>query len=158
MGKTNVTKVNATGSTAKKDEKEKGRKDFPIKDALYTDADGNNVKAVNGDDLLVAVPKPIKDDSGKVIYSGFNPRKHLPLKKSDFASMTSYIRYQAYISRIKAQALVKSAEEKEKKANRIEKFGDEATRKKAQRVARMRENLKKLEEGLVAEGIDISEL
>ena len=159
MAGTKVQKIGAgtTGTTAKKEEKkEKGRVAFVVKDAMYRDTENNVVTAVNGDGQLIAVPVPIKDESGKIVYVGYNSRKHLPLKKSDFASIVEHIRYQAYIARLKAVALIKSAEEKEAKADRIAKFGDDATRKKAQKVARMREQLKLLEQGLVEEGVDIS--
>jgi len=152
-----VNKVNPK-ENGKKEEKEKGRVDFSIKDAKYRDKDGNVVTAVNGDGLLVAVPVPIKDADGKILYAGYNARKHLPLKKSEFASITEYLRYQAFVARIKAAILVKNAEEKEAKANRIEKFGDEATRKKAQRVAKMREQLAALENQLKSEGVNVDEI
>lgn len=163
MSGTKTTKVSANGDKptdkGKKDKKEKKvRIDFPIADAMYRDKEGNVVTAVNGDGLLVAVPVPLKDGTGKIIYAGHNSRKHLPLKKSNFASIAGYIRYQAVIARAKAVTLIKSAEEKEAKASRIEKFGDESTRKKAQKVARMREQLKVLEAGLVEEGVDIDKL
>ena len=159
MARTKVNKVGAGETTKPEEKKEKGRVAFPIKDAMYRQSKENGnavVTAVNGDGLLIAVPKPLKDDAGKIIYAGFNSRKHLPLKKSDFASIVEHIRYQAYIARLKAVALIKSAEEKEAKADRIAKFGDDATRKKAQKVARMREQLKLLEQGLVEEGVDIT--
>ena len=161
MAKTQVNQVNkvSAGKTTKLEEKkEKGRIAFPVKDAKYRDKDGNVVIAVNGDGLLIAIPVPIKDADGKVVYAGYNNRKHLPLKKSDFAEITMHIRYQAHIARLKAVILIKSAEEKEAKASRIEQFGNETTRKKAQKVARMREQLKVLEAGLVEEGVDIDKL
>jgi len=164
MTGTNVNKVNpgneGSANEETKEEK-KGKVDFPIKEAMYRNAEDGVVTAVNGDGLLVAVPVPLKEgkgDEAKVIYTGYNIRKHLPLKKSDFACIHTYIRYQAYVARMKALALVKSAEEKEKKASRIEKFGDEATRKKATKVARLREQLAVLEKGLKDEGVDITDL
>lgn len=161
MAGTKVTKVGAGTTTMpdkdKKDKKDKGRKEFPVKDAMYRDEKGNVVTAVNGDGLLIAVPVPIKDGD-KVVYAGFSNRKHLPLKKSIFAGIANYIRYQAVVARAKALVLIKSAEEKETKADRIEQFGDENTRKKAQKVARMREQLKVLEQELVAEKVDINNL
>lgn len=165
MAKTEVNKVGAgtTGSTtSKKDKKDKKKKavriDFPIADAMYRNDDKEVVTAVNGDGLLIAVPVPLKDDEGKIVYAGFKGRKHNPLKKNDFASIAGFIRFQAHVARMKAITFVKSAEEKEAKADRIEQFGDESTRKKAQKVARMREQLAILEAGLKEEGVDISKL
>ncbi len=160
--KSNVNKVGQVAAPepnkadAKK-EKEKGRVAFNIKDAMYRDKEGNVVTAVNGDGLLVAVPQPIKEDD-KVVYAGYSVRKHLPLKKSEFAALTGHIRYQAYVSRVKAAILVKNAIEKEKKADRIDQFGNEETRKKAAKVARMREQIAILEGDLTKEGVDITKL
>lgn len=157
MAGTKVNKVGVGDNKPTEKKEKKGRVAFPVKKAMYRDAENNIVTAVNGDGLLIAVPKPLKEDD-KVVYAGFNSRKHLPLKKSDFANITSYIRYQAYIARAKAIILVKSAEEKEAKADRIEQFGDEATRKKAAKVARMREQLQLLEKELVESNVDINKI
>jgi len=155
MAKNSVTKVGAGTQPVEKEEK--GRIDFPIKDAKYRDKDGNVVTAVNADGLLIAVPQPIKDGD-KVIYGGFNTRKHKPLKKGVFASIADYMRYQAYVGRIRAAVLVKRAVELEKKAERIAKFGDDATRRKVQKVSKMKEQLALLQKQLKEEGVDISEI
>lgn len=159
-----VNKVNPGKDETKKqdkegNEKEKGRIEFPIQGTRYRNAEGQIVTAVNSEGLLIAVPKPIKDDEGKkVLYTGFDVRKHLPLKKNDFASFATFMYYQAFIARCKAVILIKSAEEKEAKASRIEKFGDENTRKKVQKIARMRDQLAALEKQLEADGVDVSNL
>jgi len=152
-----VNKVNPGIENEKKENKkeEKGRKGFAIKDAKYRDAESKIVSAVNSDGLLIAIPKAIKDGE-KVVYAGYDVRKHLPLKKSDFASLGTYMRYQGFVARYKADVLIKIATEKETKANHIEKFGDEQTRRKVQKVARMREQLEALQKQLEAEGVDIS--
>ena len=152
----NVNKVNAGEVTKPKEKAEKGRVDFVIKDAMYQNENGEVITAVNSDGLLIAVPVPLKDETGKIIYAGYNIRKHLPLKKGEFASIVEHIRYQAYVARVKAAILIKSAVEKETKADRIEKFGDDSTRKKAQKFARMREQLAVLETQLVEDGVDIT--
>ena len=144
--------------TGKKKKKKNDRIQFVIKDAMYKNSEGEIVTAVNADELLIAVPQPLKDESGKVIYAGFSVRKHVPLKKGDFAALTDHIRYQAYVARVKAAILVKGAVEKEKKADRIAQFGNEETRKKAAKVARMREQIAILEKDLIAEKVDITKL
>lgn len=159
MGET-VNKVNpgGAGDAAKTEEKkDKAIKvDFPIKEAVYQDAEGNVVPAYNAEGKLIAVPKPVKDETGKVIYAGFNTRKHNPLKKTDFSGLHVYLRFQAFVARVKAAILVKSAVEKEKKADNIERFGDEETRKKVARIARMQETLAELTKQLEDDGIDIT--
>ena len=134
------------------------RIDFPIKDALYRNDEKEVVTAVNGDGVLIAVPKPIKDDKGKVVYAGYNTRKHNPLKKGDFSDDVVYLLHQAFVSRVKAAILIKSAEDKEAKANRMAQFGDEQTRKKVQKVARIKEQLAALEAQLTNDGVDISQI
>jgi len=154
MAKSTVNKV-TVGETPE-ETKEKGRIDFPIKDAKYRNVEGKVVTAVNGDGVLIAVPIPVADEKGKVIYAGFNARKHLPLKKADFASLATYLRYQGFIAKIKAHTLVKRAEECEAKAARIEQYGDEATRKKVAKLARMREAAEKIQKQLEEEGVDLT--
>lgn len=149
---------NTATATATDDKKDSGRIDFDIKGAQYRNDEKQVVSAVNTEGLLIAVPKPLKDAEGKVIYAGFNCRKHVPLKKSDFASITTYMRHQAYVARVKAAILIKGAEDKEVKAARMEKFGDDATRKKVAKMARMREQLAALQTQLKEDGVDISDI
>jgi len=154
-----VNKVNPGKENENKENKKekKGRKAFVIKDVKYRDTEGKIVSAVNSEGLLIAVPSAIKDGE-KVVYAGYDVRRHLPLKKSDFAGLATYMRYQAFVARCKAAILIKSAEEKETKASHIEKFGDEQTRRKVQKVARMREQLEALQKQLETEGVDISSI
>jgi len=134
------------------------RVDFPIKETTYRNDKKEIVSAVNGDGLLIAVPKPIKDENGKVIYAGFNTRKHNPLKKGDFADEVTYLRHLAFVSRVKAAILLKSAEDKEAKANQMAQYGDEETRKKVQKMARMKEQLATLTQQLQEDGVDTSQI
>ena len=131
------TDGNGTTTDTKDKKKKVNRIDFPLADAVYIDGEGNNVTAVNEDKLLIAVRIPIKDGEGKVVYAGFNSRKHNGLKKTDFANLQTHCRYLAFTSKIKAAVMLKKAAELETKATRIEKFGDEATRKKVARMATM---------------------
>ena len=154
--KSTVNKVgNNKPDTAKKEEKVKGRIDFPKKAAKYRDKDGNIVTAINAENLLIAVPRKIvdKDNGDVVLYAGFDSRKHLPLKKTDFASMAFYLQYQGYVARQRAQRLIKTAENKEAAATRLLKYKDEATRKKAAKRDRMRKELAALEKQLEDEGV-----
>lgn len=146
----------AAATDAKKEEK--GKVDFVTTGAMYRDEDGKIISALNGDNLLIAVPKPIKDEAGKIVYGGFNVRKHNPLKKTAFAGLAEFLRFQAFTARVRAVILIKSAEDKEKKAVHIEKFGDEATRKKVARMARMTEQLATLTAQLIEDGVDVSEI
>jgi hypothetical protein len=150
-----TTEGQAADTDAKKD---KGKVEFVIKGAQYRDADGGVVSAVNGDGLLIAVPKPIRDDNKKIVYAGFNVRKHIPLKKTAFASLTDFFLFQGFTARVRAALLIKGAEDKEKKAAHISKFGDEQTRKKVARMARMKEQLATLTAQLVDDGVDVSDI
>lgn len=156
---TNVNKVGSTKPTTAepKEEKVKGRIDFPTKAAMYRDKDGKVITAINAENLLIVVPVTIQEGD-KVVYAGYDPRKHLPLKKSNFASMATYLQYQGYVARFRAARLIKIAEDKETKASRLLKFGDEQTRKKAAKIAKMRDQLAALEKQLTAEGIDVKDI
>jgi len=141
-------------------EKLKGRIDFPKKTAMYRDTEGNVVTAVNAENLLIAVPRTITDpkDRDKIVYAGFDTRKHLPLKKVDFASMATYLLYQGFIARERAQRLTKIAENKEATATRLLKYKDEATRKKAAKRDRMRKELAALEKQLADNGVEADDV
>jgi hypothetical protein len=144
-----------------KKEKKKGRVDFDIAAARILDAETDKlVKAANKDGLLTVIPKTIpgKNEGDKPRYEGYDSRKHKPLKKGDFAEVATYLEFQAMQNREKAAKLIVLAEEKEKKADRIRKFGDEATRKKAAKVARMRDQLAVLEKQLEEEGISVEDI
>lgn len=146
------------GQKTEKKEKPKGRTNFNIAKAMYLDEEDNLVSAVNKDKLLIAVPKKVIGDNDEVLYTGFDIRQNKPLVKGHFADIATYMDYQAFIAREKAARLITLAEEREKKAERIRKFGDEATRKKAMKIARMREQLATLEAQLTEEGIDVEEI
>lgn len=139
-------------------EKPKGRIDFPKQAAMYRDKEGKMVTAVNAENLLIAVPSRIvdKDDGDKILYAGFDTRKHLPLKKADFVSMAFYLQYQGYIARERAQRLITTAENKEATATRLLKYKDENTRKKAAKRDRMRKELAALEKQLADEEVDVT--
>ena len=153
--KVNPDTETGTATTTDTKKEKVTRIDFPMDDAVYTDAEGNVVTAINDDKLLIAVPLPIKDEAGKVTYGGFNSRKHNGLKKTDFANLQTHLRFQAFTSKIRAAIMLKKAAELEAKAGRIEKFGDEATRKKVARMAAMKKQLAVLTAQLEEDGIDL---
>ena len=157
MAKSTVNKV-TTDTKTTEEPVVKGRVDFVVKDAKYRNDKNEIVSAVNEDGLLIAVPKPLRDEAGKVVYAGFDTRKYLPLKKGVFASIADYMRYQAFVARIRAAILIKGAVLKEKKADQIAKYGDNETRRKVAKVAKMREALKILEKQLKDEKVDITEI
>jgi hypothetical protein len=164
MGKTNnnTTKVGGVNKADKPEEKppkeKKEKIDFPIKEAKYRNEEGQIVTAINEENLLIAVPKTILGENDKVEYAGWDNRKHKPLKRTDFAGMATFLQFQGHSARLHAARLIKIAEDKEQKADRLLKFGDENTRKKAAKVAKMREQLAALEQQLSAEGINVEEI
>jgi len=145
-----------SGGQKEQEEKVKGRITFSKKSAMYKDSEGQVVTAINAENLLIAVPKTIIDGD-KIVYTGFDTRKHLPLKKADFASMATYLLYQGFIAREHAQRLITIAENKEASASRLLKYKDEATRKKAAKRDRMRKELAALEKQLSDEGVAAEE-
>ena len=154
----NKTDGKGNSTETKKKSKKAKRIDFPMDTAVYVNPEGETVTAINDDKLLIAVPVPIKDDAGKVTYAGYNTRKHNGLKKTDFANLQTHLRYQGFISTIRAAVMLKKAAELETKAKRIEKFGDEATRKKVARMAAMKKQLAVLETQLKEDGIDLDDV
>lgn len=162
MGKTNKVAgagaATGTNTGSSEPEKKKVRIDFPIKDAQFKNDEGKIVSAVDGEGLLLAVPVTLTDDDGKVIYKGFDVRKHKPLKKDNFAGMTTFLLYQAHVARFHAGRYIKIAEAKEANAKNLGKFANEQTRKKAQKVQKMKEQLAMLEKQLTEEGVDVETL
>lgn len=158
---------NGKGEEKKED---KGKKPFPIKGFKammpVLDAEGKATEelklqnAVNDDGQLLAVPVEIpgKNDGDAPIQIGFSVGKHESLKKEHFANIVVFLKYQAMVARQKADKLIKLAEEKEKKADKLEKFGDDALRKKANRLQRMREQIAKLEAQLTADGVNLEDI
>lgn len=137
--------------------KGKGRSVYDYKTAFKL-VDGKRVSIVNSDGKLLEVPREVKDGDGKIIQEGFDPRKHKPLKKSDFADEPAYIRYTADVAEYQAARFAKRAEDLRKKADNLAKFGDPKTRKKISRRERLLKQLQALEAELGEDGIVLSEL
>ena len=117
------------------------------------------VPAVNGDGALVGVPvRLVDEESGEVVQAGFDPNKHKPLTKADFASEDVFLDYRAFVAQCRATMFGLRAKDLAARANKLRKFGDDKTRKAAQRRDRMREALKKLEAQLMEDGVDLDEL
>lgn len=139
----------------------KGRVDFAIKESkgrVPVMKDGKPTgetritSIVNDDGKLTAVPVTIKDGD-TVIFEGYNPTMHKPLKKEHFADMPTFMLYQAFLLRFRGERMIEIAKKREDRAQHLLKFGDEATRKKAQKYARMKDQMEKLKAQLKAEGI-----
>lgn len=146
-------------STEKEKKRSKSKRvAFPLDTAMYSNINGELVSAVNSEGLLITVPVSIIQADGTVRYEGYDPRKHLPLKKNNFTDIATFIKYQAYLLKIRGNNLLKLAADKEAKADRIAKFGDEQTRRKVQKIARMREQLEALQKQLQEEGIKIDDI
>jgi hypothetical protein len=144
-----------TANPAETKEK-KGRQDFPKKDAKMVDEGGKVVKGVDNKGLLLVCPKPITDGD-KVVYEGFVMAKHKPLKKADFAGMADFLEFQGFFNRQKAAKLIAVAEDREAKAERIRKYGDEETRRKVEKLQRLKDKLAAYEEQLKADGVEVPE-
>jgi len=149
-----------TGEDGDDKPKRSSKEIFAIADAQTVGEDGNLTTAVNADGLLTHVPKPIKDpnDPKNVLYSGWDVRKHVPLKKNDFVDEVTYIRFQAFRLKVKAAIMLKDAEQKIARADQLAQFGSEAARKNVAKLVVMREALAVLQQSLVDSGVDISSL
>ncbi|MAF76507.1 MAG: hypothetical protein CMF17_11780 [Idiomarinaceae bacterium] len=156
-----------------KDEENKGRKPFDIKNAkaLIEDENGNaEIQAASKDGKLIAVPRPIVHNEGSemeavplpkkadnVVSEGFMSALHKPLVKGDFASEDVYLEFRAFLGRARAAKLLRGAKTLETRADKIRKFGDEKTRKKAAKLERMKEQMAALEKELEEAGVDLDE-
>lgn len=127
-------------NNANTENKGRGKPAFDIKSAV--DADG---KAIPGraEGKLQAVPANY--EFGKV----------RPLKKGDFDNDATYAEFQAAGLRHRAETMLARAEKAEKKAERLRQFGDESTRRKANKLMKAREQLAALEAELGDAGFDL---
>jgi len=129
----------ATKKVQPKKNAKKERKQKPILDiSEFSDI-------VNEDGLFTAVPE-------------YEIAKFRPLTKSDFASTDVFLDYRATILEFKSKTLAESAQNMRTKADRLRKFGDEDTRKKVEKAARLRKQFAALSATLADDGIDINEL
>jgi len=121
--------------------KEKGRKDYDSA-ALVA----SNPEAVDADGLLTIAP------------TDYNHRKNTPMKKEQFSSESVYNRYQALIATQKSEFYAQKAAELMGKADRLEKFGSEAARKVATKLARAKQQMVVLRAQLLESGMGEEEL
>ena len=139
------------------------------------DDDGNEtgefeLSSASKDGKLIAVPRPIvhnegddmktvvcpkKDDT--VVFAGYDATMHKPLVKGDFVSEDIYIEWRAFVNRWRAAKLTRFASTLETRADRLRQFGDERTRKKADKLTRMREQMAALEAELKEQGVVLDE-
>ena len=128
--------------------------------AKLTDEDApKGRKAYNFRKAQIRVPvRLVDEESGEVVQAGFDPNKHKPLTKADFASEDVFLDYRAFVAQCRATMFGLRAKDLAARANKLRKFGDDKTRKAAQRRDRMREALKKLEAQLMEDGVDLDEL
>lgn len=131
------------GGSAGKPKEKKVRAIFDLKTAV--DANG---KAVPGraEGKLQAVP------------ANWKPKEHKPLKRSDFADEATFIEFRAILAEQKAERMATAARKLRQQAERIRQFGDEGTRKKANKLLKAREQMAALEKELAEAGIDVSAL
>lgn len=165
-----TTSANKKGNPDK--EPKKGRTVFDFSTATNETGEsvgeGENAIApgasvVNDDGLLLAVPSIIKtdtDDKGKVTekFVGWNPKAHKPLVRKDFASDDIFLDFRVWCLDLDIKKKTKNRDSLAKRADRLRKFGDEKTRKKAAKLARMREQMAALEAELESDGVDVSDV
>lgn len=105
--------------------------------------------------------KPIAGrDAGKLqaVPANWNADEYRPLKRAMFADEAVWTRFQADIVRQKATALVKEAEELEKRADMLGKITDVETRKRVNKAVKARKMLEKLEKELANIGLSDSDI
>lgn len=116
------------------------------------------VIAVTPTEAEVKVKKPKKvrvdfpglDPANKLIGmpEGYSFKEHKGLKRKQFATDAAHLRYKAAQYTFRADRMLGVAGKLTAKADRFEKFGDDATRKKADKAAQLKEQLAKLREEL----------
>jgi len=92
------------------------------------------------------------------VPEGFDFATHKPLGFKTFSSRHLHIAHRAAEHRFRANILTVKADELEAKAVRIEKLGDEKTRKKVKRAERVIKELGGLKDVLAAAGVSLADL
>ena len=91
------------------------------------------------------------------IIEGLNFKKNKPLTKKDFADTAAFLEYRAEALKARAAGFVESAKKLTEKVEMLRKYGDDETRKKAEKLSKLREQMALLEKELEDQGIDIDE-
>lgn len=109
---------------------------------------------------------------GKAVYAGgtrntegkltdvptdFDGSKCKPLRKKDFEKESNYLRHAGALMQVRGQDIVDKGVKWLAKAEQLDKFGDPAQLKKAQKLSRLRDQLVKLEAECEEEGIEVVE-
>ena len=129
------------GSLKKEEKVEKGPKNYDSAELVASNPD-----AVDADGLL------------KIAPPDYNCRKNTPMKKEQFATEAIYNRYQALVAAQRAEFYAKRSTELNGKADRLEKFGSEAARKAAGKLARAKQQMAVLRTQLLESGMGEEEL
>jgi len=117
-------------------------------------------KAKIADYNVKSAPADIKNDKGLLtkVPDDFDISKHKPMKKTIFADQATFIESQAVIAEQRANKLLALAKERRERVERLRKFGDEKTRKKADKLARIKKQEAILAKELEELGVDVDEL
>lgn len=130
-------KVNPSASKSDKPEKPKGRPKF-------TGGERNDAKK------LTSSPVNVEDPEAEGSYN----LSFAPLKKDAFVDEATYLDFRADVTELRIAKMRGTVENLREQAEIARKFGDSTIRKKAQKAARMREMLAKLEKELSDAGIE----
>lgn len=149
---TQKTKKVGRPKMAEKDRKQpEGRAIYRFGNAV--NADGESIIQ---DGKLTAVPVTV-ETNGEVTFVGFDPFKHKPLKSTVFASSDVFMDFRAHLLNTRASKMTALADKLSARANRLRKFGNDETRKKAEKLERLRSQYKALEAELASEGVSVDD-
>jgi hypothetical protein len=130
-----TTKAAETMTAAEKSKKERAKR---VEFTKVCDKD-----MLNEEGKLTAVPE------------NHDAKKHLPLRKSDFAEETLFFDFRANELEVRGNATLALAKKMREQSATFKKFGDPKKRAQVKRAQRMVEQLAKLKEQLSAEGVDV---
>jgi hypothetical protein len=106
---------------------------------------------------VVRVPVIAERDKNGKFLSGNLPqwdvRKNLPLGKKDFVDSASFFEFRSMVTRRSAQKFLDAADKIDARVAAFRKYGDDSTRKKAEKLARMQAACAALEKELGDEAV-----
>lgn len=119
-------------------------------------------KQVNPQKKQKRPPKPVFDGGTRnedglltEIPGDWNPKDFKPLTKKDFASADLYLEFSADRMEERGLAMIDRAKKQRERAEHLRKFGDPKKVKKAQKLAKLREQMASLASELEGEGFDL---
>lgn len=107
--------------------------------------DGKRVSILNDGGKLTEIPSEQKNAKGEVLQEGYDPSKHKPLSKKDFADGSVALGFRATMLEYRGNKFLEQARSMKAKAEAFSKYKNDAKRKAAMKLEKIRKQAAALE-------------